>query len=188
MITVNTATTINEDEFNRVYLDSIAVMNNGSYPWECYVDVNTDEEKKSHIRNLYDFSASSNLVIEVRDEGFLTGLFLGQWHGEELIISIVLVASDASGSKVWAYEEGYADARNAYWDSIGINGWTHRSSARTSATHRYLWRCHELNTLKASCETRAVAAPLIPNELRDIIVMPEDFEMVDDILTKITGE
>ena len=184
MITVNTATGIDDAEFDRVYADSIDAMNSGTYPWEAYLKVTTDEEKKAHIRKLYDISRSNNLIIEVRDDDLLIALLLGQWHDEELMINAVLVSPDASGSKVWAYGEEYADARNAYWDSIGINGWTHRSSGEHSATHKYLLKCHKIGTLKASYEVKLVDHEEIPLEMEDFITQT-DYKLVDVVLRKL---
>ena len=78
MIIFNRVTSINEDEFNRNYNYSLNDLNNGNYPWEAYLQVTTDEEKKQHIRSLYDTNNQQNVIIEIRKDDLLIGLYLGQ--------------------------------------------------------------------------------------------------------------
>ena len=162
MITLKTATSINEDEFDRVYADSIDALNGGSYPWSAYPHINTDEEKKAHIRNLYDFERDGNLIIEVREGSLLIGLLLGQWHGQELKITAALIALDASGSKSWLYSDEAQEARNAYWQTLGIAGWTGRTTGEQSPMYQHVRRRIAANAIKASATEQTVEVQVPP--------------------------
>lgn len=177
MITFNTTTVIDDAEFDRNFEYSIAHMNNGTYPWEAYLQVTTNEEKKQHLRNMYDPTSDQNLVIEVRKDSVLVLLFLGQWHGDELVISAGLTYPDASGSMAWSYSEEYAAARDAYWDSIGINGWTQRTSGNHSAARNF-------GIVNSVHEVRLTDYNPVPAGMEEIAQVPE-YQMADDILRKL---
>jgi hypothetical protein len=164
MIKLNTTSYITEAEFDRLYADSVNDMNNGSMPWESIPFANTEEKKKAYIKSLFDVTRDSNHLISIRDGDYLIALFLGQWHGSELIITSVLVSPDASGSKAWTYSEEYALARNSYWSEARITGWTHRSANVDSQTYLYLMSCIESNVLNCLYEIKEVPAPVIPPE------------------------
>jgi len=187
MITLNTTETINQAEFDKVYADSISAMenkSNGTWPWEGFLTINTPEEKKQYIQKVFNKKGPNDLLIEIRDDSLLLALFLGQWIGEELVITAVLVSPDSTGTKAWTYSEEYANARNAFWDSIDIDGWTHRSSGEHSATHKYLLKCNEIGTLKASYEVNLVDHQEIPANLSNYI-KELDYQMVDVKLRKL---
>lgn len=162
MITVQTATSINDAEFDRVYEDSVDSMTNGSYPWGAYPHISTEEEKKAHIRNLYDFERDGNLIIEVREGSLLIGLLLGQWHGQELKMTTVLLSPDASGSKSWLYSDETQEVRNAYWQTLGITGWTGRTTGEQSPMYQHVRRRIAANAIKASATEQTVEVQVPP--------------------------
>ena len=168
MISLITATSINEDEFDRVYEASVDSMNNGSYPWSAYPHINSDEEKKAHIRNLYDFERDGNLIIEVRKGGLLVGLLLGQWHGQELKITAALIAPDASGSKSWLYSAETQAARNAYWQTLGVVGWTGRTTGAKSPMYQHVKKRIEANAIHASTAEKTIEVQ-VPQQLVGVV-------------------
>lgn len=182
MIILKTATSINEDEFDRVYEASADSMNNGSYPWSAYPHINSDEEKKAHIRSLYDFERDRNLIIEVRKDDLLVGLLLGQWHGQELKITAALIAPDASGSKSWLYSDVTQEARNAYWQTLGIAGWTGRTTGEQSPMYDHIKKRIAADAIKASTAEQTVEVQVPPHlagvveydPLTEIILVTED--------------
>jgi hypothetical protein len=141
MITLRTATNINDDEFDKLYADSIEAMNAGTFPWADTPQIQTDDEKKAHIRNQFDLSLSidENLIVEVRDDELLLGLMLCKVidkNGKKPTVLLALISPDASGSRSWLYSEELKQARVSYRKALGFNKWGYITTVRDSAMHR----------------------------------------------------
>ena len=174
MIKLNTTSYITEAEFDRLYADSIADMNNGTMPWDSILFVNTEEEKKAYIKSLFDLEKQSNVVVAIRDGVYLLAIFLGQWHGNELIISSALVSPDESGSKAWLHSEEYGLATNKYWSQLGITGWTYRLANANVATYSTLLSCIEADVFNCLHEIKEVPPLVIPPEYSNLFSDLED--------------
>ena len=138
MITFATETTITDAEFDRIYAESLVGVENG-WPWNWWPDAITAGQKKAFIRGEYDLFLGVNsesyksglpakltgsLVFSVRDADRLIGLFAATLSNGDMEVHLSLFGLDASASKAWAYgNEQSIQARNSYWDSLGVNGW-----------------------------------------------------------------
>ena len=130
MITFATETTITDAEFDRIYAESLVGVENG-WPWNWWPDATTAEQKKAFIRNEYDLflgvnsaSLTGSLVFSIRDADRLIGLFAATLNNGDMEVHLSLFGLDTSASKAWAYgNEQSIQARNSYWDSLGVNGW-----------------------------------------------------------------
>jgi hypothetical protein len=139
MITLRTATSINDDEFDKLYADSIEAINAGNFPWADIPQIQTDDEKKAHIRNLFDLSIDENLIVEVREDELLLGLTLCKVidkNGKKPTVLLALFSPDASGSRSWLYSEELKQARVSYRKALGFNKWGYIATVRGSAMHR----------------------------------------------------
>lgn len=184
MIRLETATKINNKEFNKIFNAAVDYDDTtGSFPWELYrlndADNNT---KRDFIKKFFTMSNYTSLIVEVREDDNLIALLLGQWHDNntELLITIALIAPNSDDSKEWILSEEYALARNDYWDRLSINGWTHRTQGEGSPGYNYILRAEELDTLKANYETKLVPLP----DASDQFIMPEQ-HFIDVKLTKL---
>ena len=77
----------------------------------------------------------------------------------------------------WARSEEYGNARDAFWDSLGIDGWIQRTSGPHSSIRNF-------GIVNCTHTTRLTDYPEIPSEYSEIFSKP-DYQMVDDILRKL---
>lgn len=77
----------------------------------------------------------------------------------------------------WSRSEEYGVVRDEFWESLGINGWTQRTSGLHSNARNFgIVNCaHTIEHTKY---------PEIPDEYREIFGRP-NYDMVDDILRKL---
>jgi hypothetical protein len=127
MITFSTVTAIDDTEFDRIYADSLAGVENG-WPWHWWPDHTTPEQKKAFIRSQYDLFIDSDLagsfVFSVCEDDRLLGLYAATLNDGVMEVSLSLFGLDITASKAWAYgNEQSVQARNTYWESLGISGW-----------------------------------------------------------------
>lgn len=150
MITFQTVTTINDDEFDALFAASLSSLNAGSYPWHLYGDL-TDTQKKEHIRAGYDRMLTEGFLWRVADDDGVLLLNAGVKDGTTAKWVLGLVKPDANGSKAYLYGEDYRNARNAYWAEIGITSWTLELAGTNTPVHT-----HALNRQQAD----AIGKPL----------------------------
>ena len=117
---------INDAEFDRAYADSVSSLDGGAYPWNLHPSITSAEDKKAHIRSQFDalIENSHGGVFDIRIDGHL--VFYGGTYqqGTTLYVTMCLVGRDVSGSKSFVHSDEWSDARNAYWDTMGIDSWT----------------------------------------------------------------
>jgi len=125
MMRCETITNIDEDVFNNLYNHSIDAMDSGTFPWDRH-NLTAPEEKRRYLLSLY------NRILEM-DDGLVwlfsdgdTPLLLcaGTKRGDDVRWQLGLVGPDSDGSKAYLYGTEFGEATDAYWDSIGIAGWT----------------------------------------------------------------
>lgn len=190
MIRLNTVTNLDRTEFNTLFADSVEQDDiTGAFPWESYKLSNaTFSEKRKFMHVL--FTLSNRQIIEIREDNLLIGLLLANWEDArgdeslELSVSVNLIGPDSNDSKEWIFSEEFADARNDYWDRIGVNGWTQRTQGEGSAGYNYILRAEELNTLKATYEFITQELPSAEEAAKLGITLPE-YPLVDAKLTKV---
>lgn len=178
MITIQTTTSINEEEFDKIYADSLDALNNGSYPWEAFPLINTDEGKKTHIRKIFDFSFDSEMgiVFETREDDLLLGMACGYLLGEgKLRITMGLMSPNAAGSKSYAYSPEGHTARTAYFNSIGVNSFTYVTAGPESPFYKHMYKRLAADTESGLSEKNA-PKPALTDADGNIIRRQEDID------------
>ena len=153
MISFATVTSIDDAEFNSLFSASLPDMDAGSFPWRIHGQL-TDIEKRDKLRADYEQLLSEGFVWRVSDDDGVLMLNAGIQNGTSANWILGLVGTNAAGSKSYLYSQEYVDARNAYWASIGITGWTLEASGANTPVHNHMVSRQNANALGASMTTQ----------------------------------
>lgn len=137
MITFETATSIDDTEFNTLFDASLAVLDAGAYPWHLFTEVNTVEQKKLHIRSAYDRLLTEGFIWRVYDDNGVLLLNAGIKAGNRATFLLSLIKPNAEGTKSYLYTDEFNNARNTYWTEIGITGWTIETAGKDTPIHKH---------------------------------------------------
>ena len=138
MITFETVTSIDDTEFQSLFDDSVADLDAGAYPWSLFPNVTTNTQKRDHLRATFNDLLTNGIVWRVYDDDGVLMLNAGKKSGSSITWLVGLVGQDANGSKSYLYSSDYTTARNAYWTSISITGWTLETAGENTPVHNHI--------------------------------------------------
>lgn len=138
MILFEIIETIDDVAFDRLFDESLAAMDAGSYPWGLQYDVSTYDQKKAHVRSVFDRTLSDGLVFHVVEDGYTLMLNGGTVSNGVLSWYIGLIGANQSGSKSYLYNAEYKAARDAFWPSVGITDWKVETMGQGTAMHDHI--------------------------------------------------
>lgn len=146
MISFQTVTTIDDEEFNSLYRDSSYYMDRSNYPYWIH-GLRDPEERRSHIRAEFDRWLSDGVVWRVSDGDLAIGLSGGEISNSMLMWYQSLVGPNAEGSRSYLYDDSYIAARNALLTSLGVDGWVVEITGEGNSMHEYYKRLNEQGKL-----------------------------------------
>ena len=149
MITFATVTSIDDTEFNDLFLASLAALDSGSYPWQVFPTM-TDMEKRDHIRAGFDTFLSDGIVCRVSDDDGPLILMGGVQDGSVVTWHIGLTKPNAAGSRSYLYSDDYRAARDAYWAQIGVTQWILATAGADTPVHEHMRSRQTANKLGPS--------------------------------------
>ena len=151
MISFETLTSIDEGEFDRLFFASLRYLDGGSYPfWVCGQLIDT--QKRDHYREAYlrMLQHSDGAVWRVSDESGALMLNAGMKNGSALNWCCSLIGVNTAGSRSYLYSDEYRNARDAYWQEIGVTTWTLETAGPNTPVHQHVKRRITSNTLGGS--------------------------------------
>ena len=146
MISFQTVTTIDDEEFNSLYRDSSYYMDRSNYPYWIH-GLRDPEERRSHVRAEFDRWLSDGVVWRVSDGDLAIGLSGGEISNNMLMWYQSLVGLNAEGSRSYLYDDSYIAARNALFTSLGVDGWVVEITGEGNSMHEYYKRLNEQGKL-----------------------------------------
>ena len=149
MITFQTVTTIDDDEFNSLYRDSSYYMDRRNYPFWIH-GLRNHEDRLAHIRAEFDRFLEEGVVWRVSDGDLAIGLSAGEISDGRLTWFQSLVGLDANGSRSYLYDDSYIAARNALFTSLGVSSWVVEITGEGNSMHEYYKRLNEQGKLGSS--------------------------------------
>ena len=123
MFTFTQVTEIDDLTFKTLFDHSLPDMDSGTYDWDILARAVTYEDKIAHFRDKYDGALANGFVWLVKEGDWPLQLNAGDLEGNRIKWYLGLIGPDEQGSKGYFYSQAYAEARNAFWDSLGITGW-----------------------------------------------------------------
>lgn len=123
MITFSRLEVINEQVFDRLWSQSKDILDSGTFPWHLWPDVQTNEQKKAHIRKSFDYFLAKGIVWEVQNGGLTVMYCGGRFAGDLILWELAITGLSAMSERGWMYQPSYAIARDAFWDEVGVRGW-----------------------------------------------------------------
>ena len=138
MIIFEIIETIDDAAFDRLFDESLAAMDAGSYPWGLHHGVSTYDEKKAHVRSVFDKTLKDGIVFHVIENDYTLMLNGGTVSNGILSWYIGLIGANQSGSKSYLYNAEYKAARDAFWPSAGITDWRVETMGQGTAMHDHI--------------------------------------------------
>ena len=135
MIIFNVVTSFTDDVFNTLYEGSSAHLDSGTYPWRLNPHITTEEQKKQHLKALFNQAPIMFTVYEdeqplMLSAGKITdGVF--KWY-------LALLGPDINGSKSWLYRDDYLQALSSFWSTQNITAWYAETLGPGTSVHDYL--------------------------------------------------
>lgn len=123
MLTFTQITEIDDLTFKTLFDHSLPDMDSGTYDWNILARAVTYEDKIAHFRSKYNEAFVNGFAWIVKDDDWPLQLNAGKLEGDRVKWHLGLLSPDEQGSKAYLYSQAYIDARNAFWDSLGITGW-----------------------------------------------------------------
>jgi hypothetical protein len=176
-------TTIDDAEFDAIWASSYDGIMDG-YPWEFWPSAVTDEQKKAVIRHHFEncmLERSGEFVLCIRADDQLVGMLGGHMIGDKFFAPFALFGP-VDGSKSWLHGSPQAiEARNAFFASNGIHGFTGHTINSESSMHRYLVNRDNANL---GVQTSSVSATVeLPQAAQAVVGRSETTENQIDIST-----
>lgn len=150
MILFETISSIDDAVFNQLFEDSAEDMDAGSYPWHLFPSVVTFDEKRGFIRAAYERLLADGVVWQVTIDELPCVLGAGVQEGTIIRWLLGLLGPNTAGSKSYLYTQEYIDARNAFWDDLGITGWTLETAGPGTAIDLHFKNRQATNTVGAT--------------------------------------
>jgi hypothetical protein len=133
---------INEQDFNRLFDASLPSMDGGSYKWDLFPNVVTEEQKRNHIKTLFEhfINVEDGIVFQVRQDDKVLQYNAGTLANNHLTWSIGLIGRDVNGSKSFMYAEEYHDAEAQFWSDMNIQSWEMQTAGQGTTMHDHVMK------------------------------------------------
>ena len=152
MITFELITEIDDVLFDRLYAESLSILESGSFPWQLWPDVITPEDRKNHINQAFKRVLSDGLGWLVKTDEHPVLLCVGTQEGDLIRWSLGLSGTNTSGSRSWLYEPSYATSRDAFWDSVGVKGWIMSQASKGKDIINHIQYKNQQGAIEANVE------------------------------------
>ena len=133
---------MDEEVFNSLFDSSIAVMDSGSYNWQLFPNVVTQEDKRAHIRDCIEthINLPEGILFQVREDDRILMYNCGILYGENrhLMWCLGLIGTDVNGSKSFMYSEEYHDAQAKFWTDYDIRSWEMQTAGAGTSLHEHI--------------------------------------------------
>lgn len=138
-------TEIDEVVFNRLFDDSLPAMNAGSYKWDLFPTITTEQQKRDHIRdNFISIPNQSNgILFQVRQDDRVLQYNCGTLENGHLIWILGLVGRDINGSKSFMYADDYHDAEALFWTENNITSWEMQTAGEGTSMHNHIMKIYD---------------------------------------------
>lgn len=123
MLNIKILESIDETIFDKLFGHSIEAMDAGSYPWHLAPQVTTYADKRNYIFDAYQKILGEGIVWMVCDDDYPLILNAGYIEGSAIRWVLGLCGPDASNSRSYLYSQGFRDARDAFWRTVGVDSW-----------------------------------------------------------------
>lgn len=131
---------INEEDFNRLFDASLPSMDAGSYKWDLFPDINTEEEKRAHIKSSFEsfLNDPNGIVFQVRQDDRVLQYNGGTLIDNHLLWMMGLIGTNVNGSKSFMYAEEYHDAEAQFWSDMNIQSWEMQTTGSNTPMHDHV--------------------------------------------------
>jgi len=116
---------INQEDFSRIFATSLPAMDAGSYRWDLFTDVITNEQKEKHIQTLFEncLEDPTGIVFQTRQDDRVLQYNCGTLVDNHLVWNIGLIGTDINGSKSYLYNDDYHTVEAAFFSTMNIKSW-----------------------------------------------------------------
>lgn len=108
--------------FNRLFDECIDAMNLGSYPWDMFPELVTNEQKREHLFNafLITLTKDNTILWQAREDDKVLMYNVGFLEGTLLRWVLSVIGTNSAGSKSYFYSDDYFGPANEFYSSLGI--------------------------------------------------------------------
>lgn len=133
-------TEIDEAVFNRLFDDSLPAMDAGSYKWDLFPHITTEQQKRDHIRdNFISIPSQPNgILFQVKQDDRVLQYNCGTLKDGHLVWILGLIGKDINGSKSFMYAEDYHDAEALFWTQNNITSWEMQTAGEGTSMHDHV--------------------------------------------------
>jgi hypothetical protein len=126
---------INQEDFSRLFADSLPAMDAGNYKWDMFPSITTNEQKENHIQTLFEnfLEDPTGIVFQVRQDDRALQYNCGTLVDNHLVWSLGLMGTDVNGSKSYLYNDDYHTAEAIFFSAMDITSWEIQVSGRDSS-------------------------------------------------------
>ena len=120
MLTFKRIYSLNEVDFSTLVYDSLPEMDSQTYVWR--KDVDTPEKKVLFIQNLLrgNLTDKDLFMYKGTENDKDLSLLVGKLKDGEFTVYFSFISPNANGSKSWIYYDSTMQARQQFYDSVGI--------------------------------------------------------------------
>lgn len=126
---------INQEDFSRLFAASLPAMDAGSYNWDLFSNLITNEQKENHIQTLFAncLEDPTGIVFQVRQDNRVLQYNCGTIVDNHLVWSLGLIGTDINGSKSYLYNDDYHTVEAGFFTIMGITSWEIQSFSKDSS-------------------------------------------------------
>lgn len=137
---------INQEDFSRLFTASLPAMDAGSYRWDMFPSITTNEQKENHIKTLFEncLEDPTGIVFQVRQDDRALQYNCGTLIDNHLVWSLGLMGTDINGSKSYLYNDDYHTAEATFFSVMNITSWEIQVSSRDSSILKHTTKIFDI--------------------------------------------